>query len=122
MHFRIRKNVVQLVRNTYDATSKKAVASVVGRMPLTDPILTDEIRGQLSPSEISETEEWIAEHHRLTALRTELAVFELATNIDLAAKWLEQNAASDVARNAAPQILQSWQKLRAILRKADLVE
>jgi len=122
MHFRNRKNVVQLVRNTYDPGSKKAVASVVARMPLAEPVLTEEIRNLLTEPEVQEVVAWIEDQHRVAVLRGELAVLELADNLALAARWFERNADSNVARNTAPQILQSWQRLRMTLKKAGLFE
>jgi len=85
MHFRNRKNVVQLVRNTYDPGSKKAVASVVARMPLAEPVLTEEIRNLLTEPEVQEVVAWIEDQHRVAVLRGELAVLELADNLALAA-------------------------------------
>ena len=122
MHFRVRKNVVQLVRNTYDAKTKKAVASVVGRMPLAEPVLTNEISGMLTSDEVAETKEWIETQHRLAALRSELAALQLAESLDLATQWFDRNPESKAARNEAPQIVQSWQRLRAVLKKKGFIE
>jgi hypothetical protein len=122
MHFRTRKNVVQLVRNTYDANTKKAVATVVARMPLAEPALTAEIRMLLTPKEAEEAQNWIEAQHRLNTLKGELAVLELADKFGLAAQWFEQNADSNAARNAAEQILRSWQRLRTVLKKKGLIE
>jgi hypothetical protein len=122
MHFRIRKNVVQLVRNTYDANTKKAVASVVARMPLAEPVLTKEISAILTAKEVEEAKEWIDTQHRVNALHSELAALELADKLVLAAQWFERSADSHLARNAAHQILQSWQRLRVVLKKKGLIE
>lgn len=122
MHFRIRKNVVQLVRNTYDPETKKSVATVVARMPLAKPALTGEMRKVLTPQECIQTQDWIDSRHRVVALRAELAVLELPAHLEMAAEWIESNARSPAAMQIAPRIVQSWQKLRQQLKRAGLID
>jgi hypothetical protein len=122
MHFRIRKNVVQLVRNTYDPESKRAVAKVVGRLLLDAPKLTDELRSALTDQEVQETLEWIDSHHRTRVLRSELAALELPDAMQMAAHWFEKERGSASAKNAAQAVVAAWQQLRRVLRDHSLIE
>ena len=122
MHFRVRKNVVQLVRNSYDPASKRAVAKVVGRLPLDAPELTDELRAVLTPQELHETREWIDSQHRMHVLRSELAALELPEAMRLAAGWFEKERDSPAAKNAAQELIGAWQQLRRVLREHSLIE
>jgi hypothetical protein len=122
MHFRVRKNVVQLVRNSYDPASKRAVAKVVARMPLEAPELTDELSAVLTPQELNETRDWIESHHRMHVLRSELAALELPEAMHLAAGWFEKERGSVHAKNAAQAVVGAWQQLRRVLRDQSLIE
>src|SRR5690625_983026 len=90
MHFRVRKQVVQLVRMSYDPDIKRGRTQVVGSVPLADPVLPDELSEQLTAEEVAEFSTWVATHHRARLLRQELAALSLAEQMDLARKWLEQ--------------------------------
>jgi len=117
MHFRVRQNVVQLVRTTYDPATKKPKASVVGRMPLDAPALTQSLRQVLSPSELREAEAWIAKHGRLQLLREEFAALTLAENLSRAERWLGRNAELVSAPAVIGDFLPALQQLRRALRK-----
>jgi hypothetical protein len=121
MHFRVRKNVVQLVRTTYDASEKKPKATVVGRIPLDRPEITDELRVLLTPSEAEELQEWVSGQHRMTMLREELAALSLAENLELADRWFARQGDSRAAAAAAAAMLQAWQSLRKTLKAKGLL-
>jgi len=116
MHFRVRKNVIQLVRTTYDGSTKKPRAAVVGRMPLDNPALTAELTARLSEAEIAETQTWIGSQHRVAVAREELAALTLAETLELANRWYLRNGDAAVASAAAAQLLPQWQALRKTLK------
>ncbi len=120
MHFRLRKNVVQLVRTTYDADRKKPKTAVVGRMPLNQPKLTRELRKKLTEAEIEEVEEWIDVHYRMSSLKEELAALTLPESIAAANRWFSRNADNPAAAAIIPQLLPALQALRKLLRKQGL--
>ena len=121
MHFRVRKNIVQLVRTAYDATEKKPKATVVGRMPLDQPEITDELRSLLTPSEVVEAQDWISGQHRVAMLREELAALSLAENLELADRWFARQGDSQAAAAAAASTLAAWQSLRRTLKARGLL-
>ena len=51
MHFRTRQNVIQLIRTTYESEKKRGVNSIVGTVPLSKPVLSAELQGQLTSQE-----------------------------------------------------------------------
>jgi hypothetical protein len=115
MHFRTRKNVVQLVRTNYDAGGKKPKAEVVGSIPLRKPDLTDALRDNLSDNEIAEFESWKKTQQHAAFLREELAALTLVETIDLASRWFVREGESEAARAAAIGILAELPKLRKVL-------
>ena len=122
MHFRIRKQVVQLVRMNYDASIKRGRAQVVGSVKLSDPVLPDELRDALTPQEIDEFEQWVATQHRSHRLKQELAALSLAEQIDLAKQWFEAEGNSPTARITADEAQRSWKALRKKLIQLDILE
>ena len=121
MHFRQRKNVVQLVRTTYDPATKKPRAAVVGRMPLRQPKLSPELKSKLTEAEIAEAEEWIDGQYRMNSLKDELAALTLPESISAAHRWFSHNADNPAAAAIMPQLLPALQALRKILRKQGLL-
>lgn len=122
MHFRLRKNVVQLVRTTYDPNKKKPRTEVVGRMSLNQPKLTLDLRNKLTDAEIAETEEWIEGQFRLYSLKEELAAMTLPESIATAHRWFARNADNPAAAAIIPQLLPALQALRRMLRRNGLLE
>ena len=49
MHFRVRKNVIQLIRTTYDGSKKRGNNAIIGTVKLVSPELSDEVRGAFDP-------------------------------------------------------------------------
>lgn len=121
MHFRTRKNVVQLVRTTYDQANKKPKAVVVGRIPLDNPIISGELREQLSVDEIAEAERWIKYHHLTALLREELAALTLAETMRLANRWFARQGDTEEASVAATNMLLEFQTLRKTLKSKNLL-
>ena len=121
MHFRIRKNVVQLVRTTYNSETKKPKAEVVGRIPLNEPAITDELRKKLSAAEAAEAEFWITNQHRMTSIREELAALTLGETLNMANRWLTRQGDTETASAAAAAFLPELQALRRTLKAQDLL-
>ena len=119
MHFRVRKQVVQLVRMSYDPDIKRGRAQVVGSVPLADPALPDELSEQLTAEEVVEFSTWVATHHRARLLRQELAALSLAEQMDLARKWLEQQDDEEVADLLAEEWQRGWKALRRAMIQHD---
>lgn len=122
MHFRIRKNVVQLIRTTYDASKKKGVNTTVGAVKLGNPELTPELQRDLTAEEIAEFESWVKTQHRATMLREELAAMSLAETISQAEKWFEREGDSADARTLSTEIIFQWQSLRRLFAKHGLLD
>jgi hypothetical protein len=121
MHFRIRQNVVQLVRTNYDQKTKKPKAAVVGRMRLEKPELTRELRAQLTDREAKEAEAWIENHGRLGLLREEFAALTLAETLRLATNWFSRNADSRAAAAAVASVLPALHQLRKLFKEGGLL-
>ena len=121
MHFRLRKNIVQLVRTVYNRDTKKPRTVVVGRMPLKQPKLTPELKRKLTADEIAEAEEWIEGHHRMNSLKEELSALTLPESIAAANRWFSRNTDNPAALAILPQLLPEFIALRKLLRKNGLL-
>jgi hypothetical protein len=121
MHFRLRKNVVQLVRTSYNPLTKKPRTKVVGSMQLKQPELSKELKSKLTEDEIAEVEEWINGQFRTNSLKEELAALTLAESIATANRWLSRNADNPAAAAIALQVLPEFKALRKILRTRGLL-
>ncbi len=121
MHFRLRKNVVQLVRTSYNPDTKKPRTVVVGRMPLKQPKLSPELESKLTEDEIAETEEWIDGQFRMNSLKEELAALTLEESISAAHRWFSRNADNPAAAAIVVQLLPALQALRKMLRGKGLL-
>ncbi len=121
MHFRLRKNVVQLIRTLYDPDKKKAKTAVVGRMLLKQPKLSPELKSKLTEEEIAEAEEWIEGQYRMNSLKEELAALTLAESISAANRWFSRNTDNPAAAAIIPQLLPALQALRKMLRRKGLL-
>ena len=121
MHFRIRKNVVQLVRTTYNPLTKKPRTKIVGRMQLKQPRLSKELKSKLTEDEIAEAEEWINGQFRVNSLKEELAALTLSESILAANRWFSRNADNPAAMEIALQLLPAFKDLRKVLRGKGLL-
>lgn len=122
MHFRVRKNVIQLIRTSYDSGKKRAVSSTIGSVKLANPVLGEMLRQQLSVAEIDEFESWMESHHRVNALREELAALSLPETLSLAEKWFAQENDSPAARRVALEVIFHWQELRKLFARNGLLD
>ena len=121
MHFRLRKNVVQLVRTLYNPDTKRPRTEVVGRMLLKQPKVSPELRSKLTEDEIVEAEGWIEGEFRLNSLKEELAALTLPESISAAHRWFSRNSDNPAAAAIVPQLLPALQALRKVLRKQGLL-
>lgn len=121
MHFRLRKNVVQLVRTMYNPDTKKPKTVVVGRMPLKEPKLSPELKRKLTADEIAESEEWIQGQFRTDSLKEELAALTLSESISAANRWFSRNADNPAATAIALELLPAFKTLRKTLRGKGLL-
>jgi hypothetical protein len=121
MHFRERNQVVQIIRTKYDADLKKGKNEIVGRMPKSNPTLTDELGAALTKEERKEVLAWIEGHATVGRLKRELAVRTLPEQLALAQEWFVDQK-GDEARFLAATLVPAWARLRATLRKNGLIE
>jgi len=121
MHFRLRKNVVQLVRTLYNPDTKKPRAVVVGSMLLKQPKVSAELRSKLTADEIAESEEWIQGQFRTDSLKEELAALMLSESISAANRWFSRNADNPAATAIALELLPAFKTLRKTLRGKGLL-
>jgi hypothetical protein len=122
MHFRLRKNVIQLIRTTYDESKKKGNNTIIGTVLLSKPTLSDELRLKLTEEEISAFNLWLNTQHRTDRLREEIAALTLAETMSLAEKWFERENNSSTAHIAVRDIVSNWQSLRKILANKGLLD
>ena len=122
MHFRARQNVIQVIRTTYDPTTKKARNEVVGRLRKIKPEVTDELKAKCTREELKEIERWISGGQDLDGLRKEYAARTLVEQMERAASWFAGQGSGESARNLASEIQYSWSNLRAVLKKRELID
>lgn len=122
MHFRVRKNVVQLIRITYDADKKRGVNTVVGAVPLAKPELPPDLHAMLSVDERAAFAEWVQVHWHTRQMKQELAALTLGDALAQATGWFEQHADTPTARAIAFDVSQQMQLLRRTLRDKGLTD
>lgn len=122
MHFRVRKNVIQLIRTKYDDGKKRGVNTIIGTVNLAKPELSDDLRQKLTADEVAAYDTWIIARHRVDMLREEMAALTLAETINLAEKWFEREGNSSAAKTVASDIVFHWQSMRKILLKSELLD
>lgn len=122
MHFRLRKNVVQLIRITYDDAKKKGNNTIIGTVKLSNPVLSEELCLKLTSEEIKAFEIWLNMQYRTDRLREEVAALTLVENMVLAEKWLEREGDSRSAQIVAHDIVSQWHNMRRLLIKKGQLE
>jgi ABC-type uncharacterized transport system ATPase subunit len=122
MHFRIRKNVIQLIRISYDGSKKKGVNNILGTVALSKPELSEELELKMTDAEKSAFQIWLDTQHRSVMLREEMAGITLAETMELAERWFDRENQSTVAQITAQDILSRWQSLRKMLAKKGLLD
>ena len=118
VHFRVRSNVVQFVRTTYDPDSKKPKAQVVGRVPKGAANIPDSLRKLLTEREVSEAEAWLLREQRTIALREELAARTLAESLAAANRWFSKQDNLAEHEWILSSILPEMQTLRKTIKRA----
>jgi hypothetical protein len=122
MHFRTRNNIIQVIRTTYDADTKKGKSVIVARMSAINPRINDAMIESLSSSELQEVEQWLEGQARLDGLKNELAAKTLNETINKAAKWLASTSNKEEGRALYTEINQAMVKLRRAVNKSGLLE
>lgn len=122
MHFRVRKNVIQLIRVEYSPDKKRGTNTILGTVRLANPEMPENLRERLTPQEIAEFEHWLVMHRRVEELQQELAAMTLARSISAAHEWFERNGDSGAARAIAHDIVFQWQALRRAFVKNGILE
>jgi hypothetical protein len=120
MHFRERDQVVQIIRTKYDAAKKKGKNEIVGRMAKANPKITDELAAALTEEERKDVTAWIEGHAHVGNLKRELAVRTLQEQMTLAEAWFREHEGEE-ARTLAASLLPAWVRLRAVLKKKDMI-
>lgn len=78
MHFRMRSNVVQMIRTTYDADSKRGKNEVVGTVQRRNMVLSDQIAAKLTAEEKQEFETFAEAYRNSTALQAKVYAYQIA--------------------------------------------
>src|SRR5450755_4320433 len=69
MHFRERRQIVQIIRAKYDPSSKKGKNEIVGRLVKANPQFSDALEAALSKEERKEVVAWIEGHAKVQRLK-----------------------------------------------------
>lgn len=121
MQFRERGQVVQIIRTSRDARSKKGKNEIVGRLAKSNPQVSETLQAALSTEERKEVDSWLASHATLERLKRELAVRNLPEQMALAEAWFADQK-DDAARVLAATLIPAWVRLRVALKRNGLVE
>lgn len=121
MHFRDRGQTVQLIRTSYDASSKKGKNEIVGRLVKANPQISPSLESALTAEERTELTAWLAGSATLQRLKRELAVRTLPEQLSLAKEWFTDKKDDD-ARLLAATLVPMWVKLRVVLKRNGLLE
>lgn len=121
MHFRVRNNIIQIIRTSYDEANKKSKSTILGRLNKNNPVIEDQLRSACSPVEITEIEQWIQHNHKVGLLKAEHAANTLKEHILLANEWFSSCDEDSTAELLASEIQFEWQKLRKTFKKRGLL-
>ena len=121
MHFRDRGHIVQIIRTSYDPTSKKAKNEIVGRLVKANPKIPEALGAALTKEERKEVDAFLAGHATTERLKRELAVRSLPGQLALAKEWFAEKKDDD-ARILAATLVPTWVQLRAVLKRNGLIE
>jgi hypothetical protein len=121
MHFRDRGNMIQIIRTSYDAESKKGKNEIVGRLVKSNPQISEALEAALSVEERLELTAWLAGHATLERLKREFAVRTLPDQLKLARQWFVDKK-DDEARVLAAALIPMWIQLRVVLKRNGLLE
>jgi hypothetical protein len=121
MHFRERGRIVQIIRTNYDKGSKKGKNEIVGRIDKAKLEISSELEAKLSAKERKEVAAWIGGYGDVVRLKREIAVRILPEQLALAEEWFAEQKGDD-ARFLAASLTPAWARLRAALKKNNLLE
>jgi hypothetical protein len=121
MHFRARDQIVQIIRTKYDAALKRGKNEIVGRLAKANPKITEELAAVLTMEERKEVAAWIEGYAKVGRLKRELAVRTLQEQLTIADEWFADQR-DDEARLLAASLVPAWARLRATLKKNNLIE
>ena len=122
MHFRLRNNIVQVIRTTYDPATKKPRAEIVGRLRRGDVVPGADLLAACTPAEVEEVQRWIASHLKAQAVTAEHAARTLSEQLNRAGEWFASTDDLDTARLLAVEVQQQWMKLRNQFRRGGLLD
>lgn len=123
MHFRVRKNVIQLIRTTFfDESRRKGNNAIFGTVKLGKLELSNELRDARTTEEIAAFENWLKTQRRSDALREELAALTTAETMLQAEKSFDWEGDPVAACTAARDIFYHWQSFRHLFTKNGLLD
>lgn len=117
MHFRSRNRVIQVIRTTYDATTKKPKAQVLGTLPKQNPEISDELRLSCKPDELAEIKAYLKNQHQLNRLELEMAARTLVSQLEKATEWFDTAATSTENEVLAAEIARQLPLLRKKMQR-----
>lgn len=121
MHFRERGKIVQIIRTSYDPSSKKGKNEIVGRLGKNNLKISPELDAALSDKERMEVKAWIKGLGSTERLKKELTAHTLPEQMAIAGEWLKDQKGED-ARLLAASLSRSWVELRMVLTKSGLID
>lgn len=117
MHFRTRGKVVQVIRTTYDADTKRAKTQLLGSIKKGAPEIDDELRLSCTPEEYEEAQAWVQNEITARRIEHELAARTLIDQIDKALHWLDTSAKTPETIALATNLLGQVPMMRMKLQK-----
>jgi hypothetical protein len=121
MHFRERAHIVQIIRTTYDAGSKKGKNEIVGRLVKANPVISAELEAALTTEERKDVAAWIKGYATVGQLKKELAARSLPEQLALAEEWFAHQKGNE-AHTLAAALIPAWVQLRTVLKRNGLIE
>jgi|GEM_PF-1315378 len=121
MHFRLRNNVVQIIRVTYDPQTKRGKNAIVGRLNKANPVITDELKKGCTEGELSEITQWIQNAQRKHSIQNEHAALTAAEQLQATAAWMAAQTDQAHAQKVYDQIRTAWLKVRQQAASAGLI-
>jgi hypothetical protein len=121
MHFHDRGKLVQVIRTSLDADSKKRKDEILGRLVKSNLRITPNLEAKLTAKERKEVVAWIEGFGDVERLKKDLAVRTLPEQLALAEEWFKDKKGDD-ARNFAATLLRGWAQLRTVIKRNGLVE
>lgn len=77
MHFRMRENVVQLIRTTYDPDTKRGKPQLLGTVPRRTMALSEQMAAKLTTEEAAEFEAFARNYRNSIALQAKVHGYQL---------------------------------------------